>query len=148
MFYIQKDNSGILAWKLQINSVIGSFFIKTNCCFRKRMIRRPSLMARIPQFRFLIRWSLFTGMDFPRVRQNWMLRWRGMTVTYIWGCVPLGIIFRERVTRRRVRLINCFIGIAIAVSARYVVLLPCRLRRSRSNVLLANMRFIRQSQQR
>ncbi len=72
----------------------------------------------------------------------------GMTVTYIWGCVPLGIISRERVTRRRVRLINCFIGIAIAVSVRYVVLLPCRLRRSRSNVLLANMRFIRQSQQR
>ena len=70
------------------------------------------------------------------------------TVTYIWGCVPLGIISRERVTRRRVRLINCFIGIAIAVSVRYVVLLPCRLRRSRSNVLLANMRFIRQSQQR
>ena len=67
---------------------------------------------------------------------------------YVWGCVPLGIIFRERVTRRRVRLINCFIGIAIAVSVRYVVLLPCRLRRSRSNVLLANMRFIRQSQQR
>ena len=59
-----------------------------------------------------------------------------------------GIISRERVTRRRVRLINCFIGIAIAVSVRYVVLLPCRLRRSRSNVLLANMRFIRQSQQR
>ena len=58
------------------------------------------------------------------------------------------IISRERVTRRRVRLINCFIGIAIAVSVRYVVLLPCRLRRSRSNVLLANMRFIRQSQQR
>ena len=46
------------------------------------------------------------------------------------------------------RLINCFIGIAIAISVRYVVLLPCRLRRSRSNVLLANMRFIRQSQQR
>ena len=104
--------------------------------------------ARIPQFRFLIRWRLITGMDFPRVRQNWILRWRGMTVTYIWGCVPLGIISRERVTRRRVRLINCFIGIAIAVSARYVVLLPCRLRRSRSNVLLANMRFIRQSQRR
>lgn len=40
------------------------------------------------------------------------------------------IISRERVTRRRVRLFNCFIGIAIAVSARYVVLLPYRLRRS------------------
>ena len=61
MFYIQKDNSGILAWKLQINSVIGSFFIKTNCCFRKRMIRIPSPMARIPQFRFLIRWRLITA---------------------------------------------------------------------------------------
>ena len=29
------------------------------------MIRIPSLMARIPQFRFLIRWRLITGMDFP-----------------------------------------------------------------------------------
>lgn len=54
----------------------------------------------------------------------------GNDVTYIWGCVPLGIISRERVTRRRVRLFNCFIGIAIAVSARYVVLLPYILRRS------------------
>ena len=27
-------------------------------------------MARIPQFRFLIRWRLITGMDFPHVRQN------------------------------------------------------------------------------
>ena len=35
MFYIQKDNSGILAWKLQINSVIGSFFYKDQLLLQK-----------------------------------------------------------------------------------------------------------------
>ena len=71
--------------ELQINSVIGSFFIKDQLLLQKENDTYTILMARIPQFRFLIRWRLITGMDFPARTAELDTPVEGMTVTYSMG---------------------------------------------------------------